>query len=242
MTSPCLHTASETFVHHKIIRIRFDFLRFCIRSMHFDRKGWRIWKKRKNACENLGLCVQWPLDCNSSLLIFTRPLPFPFPVFISSITISHFLFPFYFLFPFFPSPLSFFLSFPHLHPPSLSGSLLFPYSSSLFISPFRSPPISFPLHFLFPFQFIPLPFPVLSSSSSPFLFPFPSSPHPFPLLFPSLLFFLTLLISSNSVIVKKKWLRRSSCLILKHRPTLWRTFKKWASLICQPTSSYVYYK
>ncbi len=35
----CLHTASETFVHHKQIRIRFDFLRFRIRSMHLDRKG-----------------------------------------------------------------------------------------------------------------------------------------------------------------------------------------------------------
>ncbi len=40
-----LHIASETFVGHKKIRIRFDFLRFCIRNKHFDRKGWRI---RKN--------------------------------------------------------------------------------------------------------------------------------------------------------------------------------------------------
>ncbi len=42
-----LHTASETFVRHKKNknRIRFGFLRFCIRSMHFDRKGWRIPKK-----------------------------------------------------------------------------------------------------------------------------------------------------------------------------------------------------
>ncbi len=40
----CLHTASETFVCHKKIRIRFDFLRFRIRCMHFDRKGWGIRK------------------------------------------------------------------------------------------------------------------------------------------------------------------------------------------------------
>ncbi len=31
-----LHTASETFVCHKKNRIRLDFLRFCIRSKHFD--------------------------------------------------------------------------------------------------------------------------------------------------------------------------------------------------------------
>ncbi len=34
-----LHTASETFISHKKIWIRFDFLRFRIRSKHFDRKG-----------------------------------------------------------------------------------------------------------------------------------------------------------------------------------------------------------
>ncbi len=51
-----LHTASETFVCHKKIRISLDFLRFRIRSMHLDRKGWG---KRKNARENLGLSVQW---------------------------------------------------------------------------------------------------------------------------------------------------------------------------------------
>ncbi len=53
-----LHTASETFVCHKKIRIRFDFLRFRIRNKHFDRKGWRI---RKNAYENFGPGVQGPL-------------------------------------------------------------------------------------------------------------------------------------------------------------------------------------
>ncbi len=40
------HTASETFVHHKTIRIGFNFLHFCIHSKHFDRKGWRIRKNR----------------------------------------------------------------------------------------------------------------------------------------------------------------------------------------------------
>ncbi len=54
--------ASETFVRQKYIRIRLNFLRFHIRSMHFDRKGWGIQKKtRKNECENFGLSVQWPL-------------------------------------------------------------------------------------------------------------------------------------------------------------------------------------
>ncbi len=46
----CQSRLHETFVLHKKIRIRFDFLRFRIRSMHFDRKGWRI---RKNACESV---------------------------------------------------------------------------------------------------------------------------------------------------------------------------------------------
>ncbi len=41
-----LHTASETLVRQKKIRIRFDFLRFRIRNMHFGRKGWGIRKKR----------------------------------------------------------------------------------------------------------------------------------------------------------------------------------------------------
>ncbi len=53
----CLHTASETFIRHKNIRIRFDFLHFRIRSIHFDRKTWRIQKKRKNALKNFGLSV-----------------------------------------------------------------------------------------------------------------------------------------------------------------------------------------
>ncbi len=39
-----LHTA---FRPSKKNRIRFDFLRFRIRCMHFDRNGWRIWKNRK---------------------------------------------------------------------------------------------------------------------------------------------------------------------------------------------------
>ncbi len=43
----CLHIASETFLHHKKIRIRFDFLRFHIHSKHFDRKGWQIQKTPK---------------------------------------------------------------------------------------------------------------------------------------------------------------------------------------------------
>ncbi len=51
-----LHTAWETFVCHKIIPIRFEFLRFCIRSMHFDRKGWQ-----KNEKINFRLSVQQPL-------------------------------------------------------------------------------------------------------------------------------------------------------------------------------------
>ncbi len=37
----------------KTIRIRFDFLRFRIRSMHFDRKGWGIRKKLKKAYANI---------------------------------------------------------------------------------------------------------------------------------------------------------------------------------------------
>ncbi len=48
------HVLSITFTHclrkfnpSKKIRIRFDFLRFCIRSKHFDRKGWRIRKPPK---------------------------------------------------------------------------------------------------------------------------------------------------------------------------------------------------
>ncbi len=39
----CLHTASES----GSIRIRFDFLRFCIRCMHFDKKGWGIYGGKK---------------------------------------------------------------------------------------------------------------------------------------------------------------------------------------------------
>ncbi len=35
----CLHTAFESFVHHKKNWIRLDFLCFRIRSKHFDRKG-----------------------------------------------------------------------------------------------------------------------------------------------------------------------------------------------------------
>ncbi len=37
-----LHTASETFVHHKKIQIRLNCLRFRIRNKHFHRKGRRI--------------------------------------------------------------------------------------------------------------------------------------------------------------------------------------------------------
>ncbi len=47
-----LHTASKTFVRHKI-RIRLDFLRFHIRSKHFDRKGWRIRKNSDSVCKDL---------------------------------------------------------------------------------------------------------------------------------------------------------------------------------------------
>ncbi len=61
------NTASETFVRHKIFWIRLDFLRFRIRSMHFDRKGWRI---RKNAYENFGLSVQGPLLFENFFQIF----------------------------------------------------------------------------------------------------------------------------------------------------------------------------
>ncbi len=56
----CLHTASKTFVRHKKIQIRHDFLNFfCIRSKHFDRSHLsirhpflskcllRMWKCRK---------------------------------------------------------------------------------------------------------------------------------------------------------------------------------------------------
>ncbi len=56
-----LHTASETFVCHKKIRIKLDFLRFRIRSKHFERKGWWIRKKKKNAYENFRPGVQGPL-------------------------------------------------------------------------------------------------------------------------------------------------------------------------------------
>ncbi len=56
------HIVSITFAHSfrnfhlsKKNQIRFDFLRFCIRSKHFDRRGWRIWK---NAYGNIR--VQWP--------------------------------------------------------------------------------------------------------------------------------------------------------------------------------------
>ncbi len=57
-----LHTASETFVRHKEIRIRFDFLRFHIRCMHFDRKGRWIWKKESKKPHMIILLdVQGPL-------------------------------------------------------------------------------------------------------------------------------------------------------------------------------------
>ncbi len=42
-----LHTESENFRPSKKIGIWFDFLRFRIRSMHFDRKGWGIRKNGK---------------------------------------------------------------------------------------------------------------------------------------------------------------------------------------------------
>ncbi len=47
-----LHTASETFVHHKTFGIRFDFLCFCICSKHFDRKVWQIQKKLHRKISN----------------------------------------------------------------------------------------------------------------------------------------------------------------------------------------------
>ncbi len=42
-----LHAASETFVHHKKNWIRFDFLRFHIRSKHFGEKIMTNMKKMK---------------------------------------------------------------------------------------------------------------------------------------------------------------------------------------------------
>ncbi len=54
-----LDTGSETFVRQKKIWIRFDFLGFRIRSMHFDRKGWVIRNHvKKKTCENVGLSEQ----------------------------------------------------------------------------------------------------------------------------------------------------------------------------------------
>ncbi len=42
-----LHTASETFIRHTFFWIRLDFRCFPIRSIYFDRKGWRIRKNGK---------------------------------------------------------------------------------------------------------------------------------------------------------------------------------------------------
>ncbi len=52
-----LHTASETFVRHKQIWIRFEFLRFCIYRKHFERKVWGIWKNVM--CDDLYTCTHW---------------------------------------------------------------------------------------------------------------------------------------------------------------------------------------
>ncbi len=55
-----LHTASENLVRHKKKKKKMDQLKFsafCLRSKHFDRKGWR----KKNVYENFRLCVQGPL-------------------------------------------------------------------------------------------------------------------------------------------------------------------------------------
>ncbi len=63
---------SETFVLKKI-RIRFDFLSFRIRCMHFDRKGWGI---RKNARENIGhMCndLKGIVHPKMKILSFTHP-------------------------------------------------------------------------------------------------------------------------------------------------------------------------
>ncbi len=58
-TSRCqsrLHTASETFIHHKKNhRTKFHFMHFCIHSKLFDRKGWRIRKMhtKYEVCKDL---------------------------------------------------------------------------------------------------------------------------------------------------------------------------------------------
>ncbi len=58
-----LHTVSETYVHQKKKKqIRFDFLRFRIRSIHFDGERWRI---PRNAYKNFRLCVQGSFMCNN---------------------------------------------------------------------------------------------------------------------------------------------------------------------------------
>ncbi len=54
-----LHIDLENFVHHKKIQTRLDFLRFRIRSKHFDRKWWWIQKKKKTY-KNFWLGVQGP--------------------------------------------------------------------------------------------------------------------------------------------------------------------------------------
>ncbi len=66
-----LHTACETFIHHKKIWICLDFLHFRTRSKNFDRKGLWIRKNKwkKNAYTNFWLhlhicCLQifWDYD------------------------------------------------------------------------------------------------------------------------------------------------------------------------------------
>ncbi len=66
-----LHTASETFVCHKIIQIRFNFLRFRIHSMYFDRKGWGIRKILDSVCNGLyGYETTWGCVINDRIFIF----------------------------------------------------------------------------------------------------------------------------------------------------------------------------
>ncbi len=75
-----LHTASETFVIKKI-RISFDFLRFRIRSMHFDRKGWQIRKNGKthakisdSVCKDLQNETGWVFFWYCIFKIYKLPL------------------------------------------------------------------------------------------------------------------------------------------------------------------------
>ncbi len=80
-----LHTASKTFVRHKNIRIRFNFLCFHIRSKHFDKKGWRIQNPPKKLVQNFqtwcARTFRFNIGCGRLLVVrLCLPLPlFPHP-------------------------------------------------------------------------------------------------------------------------------------------------------------------